>query len=160
MAKRKITYDANGIPNRVLTGIGDQTITFPTSYFYGHPDSFQFSSSVMEKHWLAVKALCERQGLTHIVIGAALRDGYMSSAGSFVVVAGDDTGTKLVWHRYLPNNPEGAMNRIFLGGKEYKMTAFKDASLDAQDRMFEPVEMRHIMRRLAAGKMPYESQTE
>jgi hypothetical protein len=166
---RKINYDANGIPNRVATGVGEQTITFPHDHFYGHPDDYEFRSSVMRNYWLIIKALCERQGLTNIVMGVELIDTYTgnkrrqrghSVSDNFVVVAGDDTGIKLVWQRYMPHNAIGAINRLFCGAVEHKMTAFKEATEDDQDRMFEPVELRHIMRRLAAGKMPYESQSE
>lgn len=170
MAARKIKYDDRGIPDRIETGIGNKTIKFPTEHYYGDPDEYQFRSSTMLKYWAIFKALCERHGLTNIKIGSELVTTYagsrrrmrnISQNDSFVVVAGDDTGIKFIWQRYMPHNTIGAINRVFCNGQEIPSTSFLDApSIDAQDRLYEPVELRQIMRRLVAGKMPIEGQVD
>lgn len=155
---RKINYDALGIPDRVATGVGEQTIAFKHDDFYGHPDNYTFRSSTMQRYWDTLKIHLERIGCTHVVMGAILVDSHVGSkrsprsktmADTFVVVAGDDNGIKVVWHRYSPSNPAGAMNTLYGNGQKHAMTAFYAADQAGRDAILGFDEFRAMIRDFA-----------
>jgi hypothetical protein len=156
---RKINYDAQGIPDRVATGVGEQTIAFQHDHFYGHPDDYTFRSSVMQRYWDTLKIHLARIKCTNVVMGSILVDSHVGGknsprsrtmADSFVVVAGDDTGIKVVWHRYSPSNPAGAMNALYSNGQKHAMTAFYMADQADKDSMTGYNEFREMIKVFAA----------
>lgn len=155
---RKIKYDQRGIPDRVATGVGEQTIAFKHEDFYGHPDEYTFRSNVMQRYWDTLKIQLARMGCTHVVMGSIYVDSHVGGknsprsrtmADTFVVVAGDDTGIKVVWHRYSPSNPAGAMNTLYSNGQKHAMTAFFAADQAGRDAITGYDEFRAMIRDFA-----------
>lgn len=148
MAVRKIKIDATGVPNRIRTGIGNTTILFPHDAFYGKPDSFNWSSSIMRNYYNILTTIFERNGITNVVIGAShVRvSGRKSPKLSFILLAGTDNETKFIWQKYESEAAGSGQNNIFADGKKIAMTSFIKMSPDQQDELVEPVELRRILR--------------
>ena len=149
MALRRVTYDENGLPDRVPTGIGEGTIPFKHADFYGSPEDFKWPSSTMGEQYLILKLAIERNGLNYVKLGAERvrrkHDVPMTKIG-FVLTAGSKDGIKLVWQKYESAAKGSGQNHLFVGGQKIKMSSFMAMSDDQQDELIEPCILRRTLR--------------
>lgn len=94
----------------------------PSAYYEGDPAKFDFKAQ--KKNYEALKAALARSGKKLDYIGVA-----RSATGPDTFVA---TGPGIVWQKYVPNNPQGAMNMIYINGVKLKLGDFLAHTPDGQ----------------------------
>lgn len=95
----------------------------PSAYYEGDPAKFDFKAQ--KRNYEAIKAALARSGKKLNYIGVA-----RSASGPDTFVA---TGPGVVWQKYVPNDPQGSMNMIYINGVKLKVSSFVSSSPAEQD---------------------------
>ena len=148
MAKIPITFDENGIPNRVATG-PKTTIKFPHSDFYGSPEDFKWSTNPIEAQYQIVKQSLQRNGITDLILGASHvvnHDGVQLAKMEFVLIARVNDQIKFIWQKYESVANGSGQNHVFVNDTRMKMSWFVAMTPEQQDELIEPCILRRTMR--------------
>lgn len=95
----------------------------PSAYYEGDPERFDFKAQ--KKNYEAVKTALARAGKKLSYIGVA-----RSATGPDTFVA---TGPGVVWQKYVPADPQGSMNMIYINGIKIKLGDFLSSTPEEQD---------------------------
>lgn len=115
-------------PRKIPTG-GRGSINNPAydqgAYYEGDPAGFDFKAQ--RKNHESLKAALARAGKKLEYIAVA-----RSPSGPDTFVA---TAPGVVWQKYVPNDPQGAQNNIYIRGVKIKFSSFFALEPDQQDKV-------------------------
>jgi hypothetical protein len=100
--------------------IGRRTIPFYHGVFVGHPDEYKFNST-QKRHYEGMKGILAQAGIEMTLLGSELSDGGLTR---FVAIAGDPSKPDFIWQKYEGNEPAGGQNRVYVAGRELKVSQF------------------------------------
>ena len=110
-------------PDRLPTGVSKQTILVPKGFYFGDPDGFDFKRLTYQ--YQSFKALFDHHGFKFSYMSACPRHWPENeNQMRFVVIVGDPKKPYFIWEKYEGNNPRGAQNRVYIGGKMYRTSEF------------------------------------
>jgi hypothetical protein len=117
------------IPKRISVGIGRRTIPFYWDDFVGNPEDYKFNK-IQAGHYEYMKSILAQAGLEFTLLGAEsskARTNWQGAAGTlvrFVAFVGDPQKPDFVWQKYEGGTPGGGQNRVYVAGREMKVSEF------------------------------------